>query len=83
MSATTKALRAGPPAWLQALPFGAVFLFFFVAFMNCIGLIPSAPPYFSTYTATGTPYVTGALALCTLITMLFFGMRQQGVCGFF
>ena len=30
MSAT-KALRAGPPAWLQALPFGAVFLFFFVA----------------------------------------------------
>lgn len=25
------ALKAGPPAWLQALPFGAVFLFFFVA----------------------------------------------------
>ena len=24
-------LRAGPPAWLQALPFGAVFLFFFIA----------------------------------------------------
>ncbi len=24
-------MRAGPPAWLQALPFGAVFAFFFVA----------------------------------------------------
>lgn len=24
------ALKAGPPSWLQALPFGAVFLFFFV-----------------------------------------------------
>ena len=24
-------LRVGPPAWLQALPFGAVFLFFFIA----------------------------------------------------
>jgi F-type H+-transporting ATPase subunit a len=60
-----------------------VFLFFFVAFQNCIGLIPSAPPWFSTYTATGTPYVTGALALITFATMLFFGMRQQGVFGFF
>jgi F-type H+-transporting ATPase subunit a len=59
-----------------------IFLFFFVAFMNCIGLIPSSK-WFSTYTATGTPYVTGALALCTLVTMLFFGMRQQGVWGFF
>ncbi len=30
MSATKK-LESGPPAWLQALPFGAVFAFFFVA----------------------------------------------------
>jgi F-type H+-transporting ATPase subunit a len=59
-----------------------IFLFFFVAFMNSIGLIPSSP-WFSTYTATGTPYVTGALAVCTFGTMLFFGMRQQGVFGFF
>ena len=59
-----------------------VFLFFFVALMNSIGLIPSSK-WFSTYTATGTPYVTGALAMCTFASMLFFGMRQQGVFGFF
>ena len=31
MSGVTKTWRLGPPAWLQALPFSAVFLFFFVA----------------------------------------------------
>lgn len=59
-----------------------IFLFFFVAAMNVIGMIPSAGP-FSTYTATGTPYVTGALAVITLVTMLFFGMKKNGVVGFF
>lgn len=59
-----------------------IYLFFFVAAMNCIGLIPSYEGVWSTYTATGTPYVTGALALITLGTMLFFGMREHGVFGF-
>lgn len=31
MSTKAASLKAGPPAWLQALPFGAVFVFFFVA----------------------------------------------------
>jgi F-type H+-transporting ATPase subunit a len=60
-----------------------LFLFFFVAAMNVLGLIPSWEGLWSTYTATGTPNVTGVLALITLCTMLFFGMRKQGVIGFF
>lgn len=59
-----------------------LFLFFFIAAMNVLGLIPSFEGLWSTYTATGTPYVTGVLALITLATMLVFGMRQQGVVGF-
>jgi len=59
-----------------------IFLFFFVATMNVVGMVPSGGPI-STYTATGTPYVTGALALITLVTMLFFGMKQNCVVGFF
>ncbi|GAB4148184.1 MAG: hypothetical protein Fur0037_16480 [Planctomycetota bacterium] len=59
-----------------------IFLFFFIAFMNSLGLIPSVPGLFSTYTATGTPYVTGALAVITFAMMLFFGMRKNGVLGF-
>jgi putative spermidine/putrescine transport system permease protein len=39
----TKALRAGPPAWLQALPFGAVFLFFFVAPLVLIAAVSFWP----------------------------------------
>lgn len=61
-----------------------IFLFFFVALMNCIGLVPSVPQVgFYTATATGTPYVTGALALITFAMMLFFGMKHNGVFGFF
>ncbi|MGE3171328.1 MAG: F0F1 ATP synthase subunit A [Planctomycetota bacterium] len=59
-----------------------VFVFFFVAAMNCIGLIPSWPGLFSTYTATGTPYVTGALALITLALMVGFGMKHNGALGY-
>ena len=49
-----------------------LFMFFFVVFMNVIGLIPSWSHSFpgAIYTATGTPYVTGALALVTLALML-------------
>ncbi|HEB54163.1 MAG TPA: ATP synthase F0 subunit A [bacterium] len=61
-----------------------LFMFFFIVFMNVIGLLPSIGHSFPTavYTATGTPYVTGALALITLATMLIFGMKKNGIVGF-
>ncbi|MBM4060111.1 MAG: F0F1 ATP synthase subunit A [Planctomycetes bacterium] len=61
-----------------------LFVFFFIALQNCIGLIPSVGHGFPSaiYTATGTPYVTGALALVTLLMMLGFGMKKNGVVGF-
>jgi F-type H+-transporting ATPase subunit a len=37
---------------------------------------------FTVYTATGTPYVTGALAVITLLLMVGFGMKKNGVFGF-
>ena len=36
-------LRTGPPAWLQALPFGAVFLFFFIAPLLLIAAVSFWP----------------------------------------
>lgn len=62
-----------------------MFMFFFVVFMNVIGLIPSAGHSFplAIYTATGTPYVTGALAVITLLMMLGCGIKKNGALGFF
>lgn len=62
-----------------------LFMFFFIAFQNVIGLVPSAGHHFpaAIYTATGTPYVTGALALVTLLMMLGLGIKKNGVFGFF
>ncbi|MFK7743059.1 MAG: F0F1 ATP synthase subunit A, partial [Planctomycetota bacterium] len=62
-----------------------LFMFFFIAFMNVIGLIPSWSHSFpgAIYTATGTPYVTGALAIITLGLMLGCGMKKNGAFGFF
>lgn len=62
-----------------------LFVFFFVAFQNVIGLIPSLGHSFpfAIYTATGTPYVTGALAAVTLALMLGLGIKKNGVIGFF
>ena len=37
------ALRGGPPAWLQAAPFAAVFLFFFVAPLVLVGAVSLWP----------------------------------------
>lgn len=37
------ALKSGPPAWLQALPFGAVFAFFFIAPLLLIGAVSFWP----------------------------------------
>ncbi len=36
-------VRAGPPAWLQALPFGAVFVFFFIAPLLLIAAVSFWP----------------------------------------
>ncbi|HUR29035.1 MAG TPA: F0F1 ATP synthase subunit A [Planctomycetota bacterium] len=47
-------------------------LFFFVLFMNLLGLVPGG------VTATANVFVTAALASLTLISMLAFGMIAQG-----
>ena len=61
-----------------------IFLFFFIAAMNCIGLVPSIPAlHFETGTATGTPFVTVALAVVTLVLMLGMGIKKNGLVGFF
>jgi F-type H+-transporting ATPase subunit a len=49
-----------------------VFLFFFIAFMNLLGLIPGSA------TATATVFVTGALAALTFVMMIVGGMLKQG-----
>jgi F-type H+-transporting ATPase subunit a len=60
-----------------------LFLFFFVAGQNLIGMIPGVTGVVEPATATGTPYVTGTMAVVTLLLMLGFGMKQNGVFGFF
>ncbi len=62
-----------------------LFTFFFIMFQNVIGLIPSVGHSFplAIYTATGTPYVTGAFAIITLGLMLGLGMKKNGALGFF
>ena len=47
-------------------------LFFFILFMNLLGLVPGAA------TATASIFVTGGLALLTLVMMIFGGMIAQG-----
>lgn len=61
-----------------------LFTFFFIAFQNVIGLIPSAGHHFplAIYTATGTPYVTGALAIVTLMLMVGLGIKKNGLAFF-
>lgn len=61
-----------------------LFVFFFVSFQNVIGLVPSVGHGFplAVYTATGTPYVTGALALVTLCLMLGLGIKKNGLSFF-
>jgi F-type H+-transporting ATPase subunit a len=61
-----------------------LFIFFFIAFQNVIGLVPSSGHHFplAIYTATGTPYVTGALAVVTLLLMLGLGIKKNGVSFF-
>src|SRR6185369_4204228 len=47
-------------------------LFFFVLFMNLFGMVPGAA------TATASVFVTGALAIVTLLSMVIGGMVAQG-----
>ncbi len=54
--------------------FTAMFLAILV--MNGIGMIPG------TGTATGNIAVTTALAVTTLVSMLYFGMKRQGIAAF-
>jgi F-type H+-transporting ATPase subunit a len=49
-----------------------LYVFFFILFMNLLGLVPAAA------TATASIFVTGALALTTLLAMLVCGMVAQG-----
>jgi F-type H+-transporting ATPase subunit a len=51
-------------------------LFFFVLFMNMLGLVPFGS------TATGNFMVTGALALVTLVVVEITGMRSLGFKGY-
>lgn len=55
----------------QFLPFFLV-LFFFILFMNMLGLVPGSA------TATASIFVTGAMAAITLSSMLICGMAVQG-----
>jgi F-type H+-transporting ATPase subunit a len=50
--------------------------FFFIFFMNLLGLVPFGA------SATGNIFVTGALAAITLVTIILTGMRQQGPIAF-
>lgn len=65
----------GKEAGRQFLPFFLI-LFFFVLFMNLLGLLPGSA------TATASIFVTGAMALVTLGSMLVCGMVAQGPIGY-
>jgi len=51
-------------------------LFFFILFMNLLGLVPGSA------TATASIFVTGALATITLLSMVVCGMVAQGPIAF-
>lgn len=65
----------GPELGSKWLPFFLT-IFFFVLFMNVQGLLPHGG------TATASIFVTGGLAAITFTCMLFFGMKEQGVIGY-
>jgi len=88
---TTSKLMAGFCLWLRDdlvepamgkelsnrfLPF-MMFIFFFIMFMNVMGLTPAS------VTPTASIFVTGALAFITFSTMIIGGMIAQGPVAFF
>lgn len=63
------------PEGRKHLPF-IMSVFFFILINNLIGLIPGAKP------GTGTIGVTLALALCSFIYFLYFGVKKHGAFGY-
>lgn len=63
------------PEGRKHLPF-IMSVFFFIFINNLIGLIPGAKP------GTGTIGVTLALALCSFIYFLYFGIKKHGLIGY-
>lgn len=61
----------GPKTGLKFLPY-FLSLFFFILFMNLLGLVPGGA------TATASIFVTGALAIVVLLSMIIGGMIAQG-----
>lgn len=53
-----------------------VYLFFFIAFLNLASLVPGS------VTAMATVFVTGALAVQSLVLIVWMGIKEQGVNGF-
>ncbi|MBN1458107.1 MAG: F0F1 ATP synthase subunit A [Armatimonadetes bacterium] len=62
-------------AW-PYLPFVGT-LFLFIAVSNVLAIVPGFHP------PTGSLSTTGALALCVFIAVPYFGIREQGVGGYF
>jgi len=59
-----------------------IFLFFFIAFMNVVGLIPGVGGFYLGAAATADFHVTGALAVVTLLMMVLLGSAKQGAVKF-
>ncbi len=53
-----------------------IFLFFFIAFLNLVSLVPGS------VTAMATIYVTAALALQSFVLIVWIAIREQGLGGF-
>lgn len=53
-----------------------IYLFFFIAFLNLASLVPGS------VTAMATVFVTGALALQSLVLIVWMGIKEQGLGGF-
>lgn len=65
----------GPERGARFLPWFLT-VFFFILFMNLLGLVPGSA------TATANIFVTGALAVITLLSMIVCGMVAQGPIAF-
>jgi F-type H+-transporting ATPase subunit a len=66
----------GPEEGRRFAPY-FIYLFFFIATLNLMGLVPGS------VTATATVFVTGALAVMTLAMIVVGGMLKQGPVSYF
>ncbi|OUP06716.1 F0F1 ATP synthase subunit A [Collinsella sp. An2] len=62
-------------SWRRHFPFLAT-VFFFILVNNFIGLIPGMKP------GTGAIGCTAALALCSFVYFIYFGIKKHGVVGY-